>query len=105
MAIRITKSIQERVKAHLQKTKFLRDSDPKLITRIWAEDIKKSGIQTPIALDKLEEMISEGKITNGETIRRSRQKIQKENPELRGKNYRGRQSHQTTVKKDLGYKS
>jgi hypothetical protein len=47
--------------------------------------------------------LESGKLTPAETIRRCRQRLQLDHPELRGTMYELRQKHQAKVKKDLGY--
>ena len=77
--------VKDRVKALLEKHPHLRDSDNKLIATIWKFDLLKEGVN-----DKIETInfflmwYAKGQLTNAETIRRVRQKIQEENPDLRG---------------------
>jgi hypothetical protein len=47
--------------------------------------------------------LESGKLTPAETIRRCRQRLQLDDPELRGATYELRQKHQSKVKKELGY--
>ena len=42
-----------------------------------------------------------GKLTNAEAIRRSRQKIQEQEPSLRGKNYQGRMAEEEVVRSGI----
>jgi hypothetical protein len=44
-----------------------------------------------------------GLITNAESIRRTRARLQEENSELRGKSYEKRHSNQSRIKNELGY--
>lgn len=77
--------IKDRVKVLLINHPHLRNSDNRLISNIWIRDLiqMKLNPHTLKAYDFLS-LYSEDKITNSETIRRVRQKIQEENPELRG---------------------
>jgi hypothetical protein len=76
--------IKDRVKALLEKYPHLRDNDNKLIATIWKQDLKNMGINLDIATYNFLQLYALGELTNAETIRRVRQKIQEENPELRG---------------------
>ena len=76
----------EIVKEILIRFPKTRDCDKKLIARFWSWEKRKKNITG----DFLEEFYK-GKFANSETIRRCRQKIQENHPELRGKNYKIRQ--------------
>lgn len=80
----------------------LRDNDSALIANIWWRELMDKGQMGASAFDVLK-MFSEGKLSNPESIRRSRQKIQEEQPELRGESYRARHKEQDNVKEQLGY--
>lgn len=83
----------------------LRDDDDKLIANIWHNDANLGFRVNMLATDLLR-MMAEGRLTNVESIRRSRQQIQQEEPGLRGKSYKLRKLEATeTVKKELGYES
>lgn len=57
-------------------------------------------VKTMVAMDFLAE-IAKGNLTNAESIRRCRAKIQEEIPGLRGKNYRARKDNEGNIQKDL----
>ena len=78
-------NVRDRVEKLLRQYPHLRDDDYKLIANIWHQQSK--GIFTKQGFLKA---FSEGKMSHPESIRRSRAKIQEKNPELRGRNYRGR---------------
>lgn len=67
----------------------LRDDDNRLMANIWARELKDTGILDMSAWDFLN-MFSKGILTSPESIRRARQKVQEENPHLRGKSYKAR---------------
>ena len=77
----------------------LRDDDLKLIANIWYNEMDGKQVS---AFDFLSQF-SRGEYSNPESIRRVRQKLQEENPDLRGENYQARQSEQKKVKSELGY--
>lgn len=74
------------------------DSDDRLIATIWNRESK--GIESKYELLK---MLADGKLTSPESIRRMRQKIQEENPALRGLTWEKRHKKQKKVKQNLGY--
>lgn len=95
----ITKNLKK-VKQHLLNHPILRDSDFKLIAFVWADEIDDL---SKMSATTLLELLGNGKLTNPESIRRVRQKLQAENPDLRGDIYWGRQTEQKKVKDDLEY--
>ena len=69
----------------------LRDSDSKLMARIWYDEAQS----TLGLIETAEELliaISKGQLTNWESATRCRRKIQEEIPELRGKKHTLRQT-------------
>jgi len=94
--------VKDRVKALLEKHPHLRDSDNKLIATIWKFDLLKIGIRPRLAnAEYFLELYSKEKLTNAETIRRVRQKIQEENPDLRGTVNEARQKEGEEVRKQI----
>lgn len=99
------KASKEIVKHYLEKYPHLRDDDNKLIATIWLADVKKLGfVADQINGFELLGLISRGKLSNPESIRRSRQQLQEQNISLRGTSYKAKQKHQSEVKAELGYK-
>ena len=104
----ITKSIK--MKLHnkeiiidlLTNKEHLRDNDQALIANIWWRELVTQGKDKSTAFELLKGF-SEGKLSNPESIRRARQKIQEEQPELRGESYRARHREQDNVKEQLDY--
>ncbi len=86
----------------LTNKEHLRDNDQALIANIWWRELVTQGKDKSTAFEMLK-VFSEGKLSNPESIRRSRQKIQEEQPELRGTSYRARHREQDNVKEQLGY--
>lgn len=100
--IREMKLVKDRVNSLLIKYPHLRDSDNKLIATMWKFDIMNRGLRTGIVTaHEFLELYAQEQLTNAETIRRVRQKIQEENPELRGINYNFRQEQNEQVKKEI----
>ena len=100
--IREMSLVKDRVKALLEKHPHLRDSDNKLIATIWKYDLLQQclPIENITAYNFLE-LYSKEKLTNAETIRRVRQKIQEENPDLRGTVNELRQKEGEEVRKNI----
>tara|TARA_R110000803_G_scaffold201078_2_gene265752 strand:+ start:61 stop:390 length:330 start_codon:yes stop_codon:yes gene_type:complete len=96
------KTSKNKVYFLLETEPHLRDSDEKLISNIWYYELIKMKLNPKkITGMKLLTMLSEGKLTNSESIRRCRQGFQSSNPELRGAKYNERMNHQEAVKDDL----
>lgn len=77
-----------KLKVHLllEKYEHLKDSDEKLIASFWYHEIGGNNFAAMTAHDLLKKF-TEGKLTSAESIRRCRQKLQEQHPELRGKMY------------------
>jgi hypothetical protein len=87
------------VKKLLIKYDSLKDNDKRLILNVWLD-------QEPTLKDasfvEFTVMFKAGKLCSTESIRRSRQKLQEEFPEFRGKTYKARKGKaQDEVKEDL----
>ena len=70
----------------LNQHPHLRDDDNKLIATIWKKELKSN---SHTALEFLQ-MYADKRLTNAESIRRCRAKIQELSPELRGLKYKAR---------------
>jgi hypothetical protein len=85
----------------------LKDNDNKLIATYWFKELQRKNIypKTITALDFLRKY-ADAELTNAETIRRMRAKLQEEHPELRGRAYEIRQETiQNKWRNELGYDS
>jgi len=87
--------IADRVYKLLLNYPHLRNDDNKLIANIWHQD------STKIGSSNILELYANKKLTNAESIRRSRQKLQEENSELRGESWYARHNEVEVVKEDL----
>lgn len=103
MGVTITKT-KDVVQALLQNHRSLRDSDERLICNVWVLDLIKIGVKyDQISGQELMNHFVQGNLTNPESIRRVRQKIQEEDQSLRGKFYKNRKAKTEAIKKELGY--
>ena len=93
--------VKDRVKALLVSYPHLRDNDNKLIATIWKQDLRNMGINLDIATYNFLQLYALGELSNSETIRRVRQKIQEENPELRGTVDGLRKEQAESVRKEI----
>jgi ABC-type uncharacterized transport system ATPase component len=91
------KDLYSRVTKYLMNNSDLRDSDSKLMARIWYDEV-----QTTLGLiataEELLIAVSKGQLTNWESATRCRRKIQEEVPELRGQNHSLRKDKAKRVK-------
>jgi hypothetical protein len=85
---------KELVRQLLEQYPQTRDNDNLLMSIIWRSESN---------LFNFYSRLESGKLTQAETIRRCRQRLQLDHPELRGTMYELRQKHQAKVKKELGY--
>ena len=99
--IREMSLVKDRVKALLYY-KHLRNSDNRLIANIWNGDLFKMGKDPKdMTANDFLFLYATGQLTNAETIRRVRQKLQEENPELRGTVNEARQKEGEEVRKQI----
>lgn len=75
----------------------LRDNDQKLLANVWHWQTNPHGIS---GYDLLK-MLADGQLTNPETVRRLRQKLQEKNPNLRGESYTKRQKDGAKIRKTI----
>lgn len=96
---------KETIKMLLEKYPSLKDSDNRLVVNYWNLELQHKGFDvSKMSASDLMKMYADSKLTNTESIRRSRQKLQQEHPELRGKIYNLRQGkEQDKWKENLGY--
>jgi hypothetical protein len=98
---------KEEIKKLLNKSPHLRDSDAKLIATYWYNEIRAKNLDLNTMTGfEFVKMFAESKLTNPETIRRMRAKIQEESPEYRGQVYKFRNhKKQKEWRKKLGYEN
>ena len=94
------KNIKQKVKNLLIQFPHLRDCDNKLIANIWHSQIGKEKAKEYSAFDFLASFAN-GNYISPESIRRVRQKIQEQNPELQGKSYKKRKVKSEEFKKQI----
>lgn len=88
-------NLKEEVKKLLMENNYLRDSDDKLVARIWQEEAKAFGSKDIIG------MLNLGKLSQYKTISRHRRMLQEAHPELRGNLYKERRKLQDPMKEYL----
>lgn len=96
---------KEIIKKILLEKPHLRDNDNRLIAAFWYRELKLQGVDLEgvTALDFLHKY-ADNKLTNAESIRRMRAKIQEEEPKYRGEKYYVRKGTlQDKWRNDLGY--
>jgi hypothetical protein len=95
---KINNDIANRVEYILIKWPLTRDSDMVLVAQFWALESKFNEKNTAF---EVFELIKDGKLTNFESIRRVRCKLQECYPELRGLKYQERHKRQSSVVSNL----
>ena len=98
------KNIKAKIIFLLKEKEEYRDDDNKLIARIWYDQtINNSGINVTKQITAHDFLIAfrEGQYANAESIRRCRQIVQRQNPELQGKSYIPRQKHSKKAKTEI----
>lgn len=84
----------------LTHKEHLRDNDQALIANIWWKELVTQGKDKCTAFEVLK-IFAEGKLTNPESIRRARAKIQEQEPSLRGHNYYERHKEEKRFRQDI----
>lgn len=93
------KSAKDKVAHLLRNHPHLKDSDSKLIATFWHQEMNKT-TSFMTGLEVLHK-IAEGKLTKAESIRRVRQKLQEDNPELRGEVWLEKQLRKEEVRTQI----
>lgn len=99
-----SKALRQRIEMLLISLPHCRDDDQRLMANVWAHELVERIGQDGYNKMKGGELLAEfakHKLSNPESIRRMRQKIQEIQPLLRGENYKNRQRHQKTVKQEV----
>jgi hypothetical protein len=94
------KKTKERVEKYLIDKPHLRDDDFRLIANYWMSEITTDKLKDLTGYELLK-MFAEKKLTHPESIRRSRQKLQEMNPDLRGKSYKSRKKEEQEFTRNL----
>jgi len=92
--------IIKEVKQRLENSTKMRDDDALLMADIWRQQLAELGAKS--VYDVLN-AIAGRMVTSPESIRRSRQKVQQDYPNLRGTVYNQRHAKEIEVLKELGY--
>lgn len=92
--------IIKEVKKRLENSTKMRDDDALLMADIWREELTQLGAKS---LYDVLNAIAGRMVTSPESIRRSRQKVQQDYPNLRGTVYNQRHAKEIEVLKELGY--
>ena len=92
--------VRDKVEALLTHKPALRDDDNTLIAVYWAYEVGTNKLEEMSAKAFLKQL-SSGKLPSSESIRRSRQKLQEDNPELRGCKYNKRQAEAKVIKEHI----
>lgn len=100
MKIENLTTIKDKVEILLKNQPHLRDDDNKLISNFYYFEIGRQTIQEMSAMDFLS-ILSKGHLTPPESIRRCRQKLQEENPELRGGSFKERQKRGSEMRSQI----
>ena len=80
------KDIKALITDLLTNYSHLRDNDSKLLANVWYKQIQTKDMTVSNFL----QLISEGVLVNPESVRRCRQLLQEQHPELRGEKYNKR---------------
>ena len=102
---RIKMKTKETIRKILLEKPHLRDNDNKLIASFWYRELNSKNIDSEeiTALNFLHKY-ADNELTNAESIRRMRAKLQEEEPGLRGEAYKIRKGKlQEEWRKNLGY--
>tara|TARA_R110001592_G_scaffold12212_7_gene58746 strand:- start:3114 stop:3494 length:381 start_codon:yes stop_codon:yes gene_type:complete len=98
----------KKVEEILRECPDARDDDNDLIATYWRQELMvikheevKNSVLTQREIDLFYFIVRNGMLSNPESIRRSRQKLQQVNPKLRGEKYNERHAAAKKVVKEL----
>ena len=97
------KNLKSIVERQLRDKPELRDSDSKLVARIWYNHIQS---KSPIPVENMSAVdlliaVGNGELIGWSSITRVRRKIHEMNPDLRGKKYQKRQESRKVYIKEI----
>lgn len=92
------KNTKDRVEGLIRDYPHLRDDDNKLMATIWWSECYKD---VELSAREFLEMFSKGVLTNPESIRRCRAKIQEQDSSLRGEFYKQKKNDGKVVKNNI----
>lgn len=95
------KDIKPKIQHLLQRYPHLRDSDERLIATFWMVELGGQDAIKQMTAYKLLESYVNKHLTSAESIRRMRQKIQEQVPELRGKTYLKRKAKSNEIRNTI----
>ena len=95
------RTIQKLVEHLLIEFPETRDNDRLLMFKVWAEQNPKIRTEEYLLWDFAKEFIEHSKFSDPETIRRTRQKIQEKNSNLRGSSYGNRHCLSAQMRKEI----
>ena len=91
---------KDKVEFLLETLPYLRDDDNKLLLKVWAFQNPKLRDKDFYFIDFAMDLMKD-KYANSESVRRSRQKLQEQNEELRGFKYKSRSKAQVQVRDNI----
>lgn len=95
--------IKSDVHGLLLKSERCREADFILMANMWGHQLKKDKIDVgTMTARELLEKLAKGELICWESATRCRRKLQEQNPDLRGKNYKKRKSEEKKVVSQLG---
>ena len=97
--VRLDTTMRERVAGLLRSVPATRDNDGYLYALILNEDLLVAGFEPKdLPCHELFVLMKAGKVSNPESVRRMRQKVQEECPEMRGAGYRAKAAKAAKVR-------
>ena len=96
----VDKNTHETVEEMLKTYPETQDSDTYLTALIWFKELMKMGWSREDAV-RFCKVLKDGKLSHPQSIRRTRQIIQKNEPDLRGKTYNKRQKNSNKIKREI----
>ena len=90
-------TIVDKVEEYLSKYKSLRDDDNRLMSNIWAEQLRFKGKEISDFLP----MFANKELVSPESITRCRRKLQENNPQYRGTKWVHRKAAATVVRSKI----
>jgi len=91
------RALKPRIEELLRTKQHLRDNDYRLIANVWSREVPIPEMSAHKFLLKF----AAGNLSNPESIRRVRQKLQEENPSLRGEKWRLRHAEAEVVRSEI----
>ena len=94
-------AVMPTVKSLIEEMPSLADNNNRLIANLWYQQLKEMGVTNTYPDTRVILSFVVSSLPSAESITRASRKLQRDNPELQGKEWKKRQAHSKTYRKNI----